>query len=989
MISAGKKLNSEQLKAVAHSKGPLLIVAGAGTGKTTVLVERLKYLIENNLAKPDEILIATFTEKAAGEMEERADKVLPYGYVELWINTFHGFCERILRDHALDIGIPADFKLLNQAEQWALIRKNQDKFNLDYYRPLGNPTKFIFELIKHFSRLKDENIAPQEYLEYAEGLEQNKDAMLGGNKKIKKNKEDSDENMEASRISELANAYHVYNQLLLDNSFLDFGDLIVLALKLFKERPNILKIYRDKFKYIMVDEFQDTNWSQYELIKILSAPNNNLVVVGDDDQSIYKFRGASISNIMQFKDDYPEAKEVVLAKNYRSGKNILDIAYKFINYNNPNRLEIKLGLNKKLEAQKKDNGLAEHNHFFSEGEETAGIADKIIELYKKEKETNWSDFAILVRANDTADKFVAELTRRQIPNLFVSLRGLYYKPIILDCLAFLKLLDNYHESSALYRVLNMEIFKASHEDIVNINKFARKKVLSTYEALLNIQAVPGISPEGAAGVNKLLALIRKHSQAVKKNPPAKVFLDFIRDSGLLESLDYSRNAVIFDYLNQFYQRMKKSEASEPDFRLKDFLNMIKLELEAGETGRLKIFQEDSDLVKIMTVHAAKGLEFKYVFVPCMVDKKFPAVNRPEKISIPDALVREKLPEGDTHIEEERRLFYVALTRAESGIFLTSASDYGGEREKRPSKFLEEAGLVANPKKQEMKKINAVNGLIKDLGEIQKKEIKPEIKTKHDLPAKFSFSRLEAYSNCPLQYKFSYILKIPVEEKANFIFGKAIHNALRDFFISSANPEFLQGSLFKKEEGEKNGSAKPTLEDLKKIYEKNWQADGYQSKEERESYKKKGAEILKLFYEKLNNGGWPEILFLEKNFNIRIGEYRLSGAIDRIDMLPDGTAEIIDYKTGNPKKQLLAGDKRQLLIYKIAVQQLLGLNVSKLTYYYLDNNSPLSFSGKEKEEKKLIEEIIREIKEIEKGDFSARPGFLCGYCDFRDICEFRK
>ena len=292
-------------------------------------------------------------------MEERADKILPYGYTDLWINTFHGFCERILRDQALEIGLNASFKLLSATEQWMVMKKNLNRFNFDYYRPLGNPTKFISEILSHFSRLKDENISVAEYKKYVEELELNQDnrltssAQKSNSKNIKKTSkikkiadlsatDDEGEELEIARLRELADAYHVYNQILLENNYLDFGDLIVYTIKLFKERPNILHYYREKFKYIMVDEFQDTNTAQYELVKLLAAPKNNLIVVGDDDQAIYKFRGASIANIMQFKEDYPSAKEIVITDNYRSRQEILDRAYQFIQHNNPNRLEEKL-----------------------------------------------------------------------------------------------------------------------------------------------------------------------------------------------------------------------------------------------------------------------------------------------------------------------------------------------------------------------------------------------------------------------------------------------------------------------------------------------------------------------------------------------------------------------------------------------------------------------------------------------------------------------
>lgn len=1369
-----KSLNKEQIEAVKHIDGPLLIVAGAGTGKTTVIAQRLAYLFENKIAKPEEVLVLTFTEKAAGEMEERADKALPIGYIDLWISTFHAFCERLLRDHALDIGLTSNFKLLNQTDQWVLIRKNLDKFDLDYYRPLGNPTKFIHELIRHFSRLKDENITPAEYLEYAESLEQNLDiSLLGGNKKISKSKiqisnqiqnpnskiknlkfkiknlendvepdknNDQTDEMEVRRITELSNAYHVYNQLLLDNSFLDFGDLITYTLKLFHERPNILKYYREKFKYIMVDEFQDTNWAQYELIKLLSAPKNNLVVVGDDDQclpgnsliitkngqkkishlkindevatavgkgylsysrikyikktaktarmitfqtvqgkkiettdnhkmfchvpqisnkkfyyvylmhkqelgwrlgqtndlslrlrlersadrilaikefetmeearyfellislrygipmicfqerggvmdkkkwserlyseldvesgvkrlaldlrldlnahqasldavnrggklrikinielchrnyrskyskdnfllspqvihllsletsrtdiikkieghgfemskakkgkrlriasanlaylgkiagqlqkitggiienkaklgktnlkfkpaliipagnilpgmylpviskqgviydqiisrtektketvvydlevdrthnfiangvvvhnSIYRFRGASMSNILEFKDDFPKAREIVLINNYRSGQNILDRAYGFIKHNNPNRLEAKLKIDKKLNAQGKDKGEVIHWHFATDDDEIREVVKEIIEL-KKKKGIEWEDLAILVRANDSADKFIAELTRYGIPNQFVSLKGLYFKPIIMDVLAYLRLLDNYHESSALFRVLNMEIFKVSHADIVEINKFARNKAWSTYEALKNIQAIHGVAPRSVAHINKLLALIAKHSQLAKQEKTSRLFVHFLTDSELLKLYDIDKDKEIFDCLNQFYQKIKKLEETDKNLRLKDFIEIMEMEMEAGETGSMNINFEDTDTVKVMTVHAAKGLEFKYVFVVNLVDKKFPTINRGEKISIPDALIKEKVPEGDIHTEEERRLFYVAMTRAKDKLYLTSAADYGGAREKKPSKFLDETEIKTEIIASSQAKNK--NGLLDDLKRLNDPII--EIEKNYVLPEKFSFSQVEAFTNCPLQYKYNFILRIPVLDKVNFIFGRVMHNTLRDFLSCQLEASSIQPGLFANAETKKK---KPKFDELLRIYDNYWVNDGYATKEDREKYKKKGKKILEDFYSDLEMNGWPQVMFIEKSFNVKIGDHMLKGAIDRVDRKGD-SVEIIDYKTGSPKDKLDFDAKRQLILYQIAVEEVFGLKVSGLTFHYLEDGSRQTFVAKDAEITKVKELVIKQIEEIKKTNFPPKPSFLCSYCDFRGICQFR-
>lgn len=979
-----EKLNSRQKEAVCHLNGPLLIIAGAGTGKTTVLINRLAYLVLEKKLSTENVLLLTFTEKAAGELEERADVILPYGYVDLWIHTFHGFSERILREHALDIGLPGDFKLLSATEQWILIKRNLDRFDLDYYRPLGNPTKFISELLRHFSRLKDENISSEEYLALVEAKIADQDNQL----------DDAGVEIEWKRWRELARAYQTYNRLLLEQSFLDFGDLILYTLKLFKERPNILEAYRRQFKQVMVDEFQDTNFAQYQLVRLLAAPDDNLVVVGDDDQAIFRWRGASMANIMQFKDDYPTAQEIVLIDNYRSRQEILDHAYDFIQNNNPNRLEIKLKIDKRLKARGQFSSsqdiAIQYLLFEQEEDEVSFVASQIKDIYQQHRtaseDINWNNFAILVRANDTADEYVKELTRRGIPNQFMSLRGLYYKTIILDCLAYLRLLDNYHESAALFRVLNMSAFKVSQLDLININKFARRKVWSLFEGLKNIAAISNISADSVANINKLLKLIETHSSLVSTNTPAKIFLRFIYDSGLIRTLDLDRDQEQFSYLNQFYQKIKKFEESLPEARLKDLIELLDLELAAGETGALRLDFVDYDTVKIMTAHGAKGLEFPYVFLANIVDKKFPTINRGEKISLPDELVKEKLVGGQAaHLEEERRLFYVALTRAKEQLFITGAKNYGGIREKKPSSFITEAGLVVAITNQSSgKNLEFLRDLKTWLEPVQE-PIEPLI-----LPDRFSFSQLAAFSTCPLQYKFAFVLKIPAPaDKDNLIFGRVMHNVLHDFLEPLlAGQQTFQKSLF--------GQSAPavssflTKERLLSIYENRWQTDGYETKDKRAGYYLKGKSILNTFFKNWEQAPAQEVLFLEKSFSFKIGTDIIKGAIDRVDVLPDSTLEIIDYKTGHPKTTpLLYDDKRQLILYKIFLEEFLGKKVSLLSYYYLEGGYKISFEAKDKEIEKLRQQIKAEIALIKKGSFPPKPSDLCKYCDFKNICEFKQ
>ena len=358
------ELNPNQQAAVNFNDDPLLIVAGAGTGKTFTLVEKIKHLIKNKLAKPEEILCLTFTEKAAYEMEERVDRAMPYGYFQMNISTFHGFADEILKKEINHIGMNPAYSLSTQAQSIIFLRKNLFRFDLKYFRPLSNPNKFIEALLQHFSRLHDEDVKPKAYLEWAKNIQNDSEMLI----------EDKE------KYLELANAYITYQTLKTEHDQMDFDDLIYYLLKLFRERPNILKEYKDRFKYVLVDEFQDTNIAQYQLIKLLapSKENPKLTVVGDDSQAIYKFRGASISNILSFMKDYPQAHQISLNDNYRSNQNVLDKAYTLIKFNDPDTLEAKLGISKQLKGHKPNIKDGVNFGLFQHSEDEADYVAKVI-----------------------------------------------------------------------------------------------------------------------------------------------------------------------------------------------------------------------------------------------------------------------------------------------------------------------------------------------------------------------------------------------------------------------------------------------------------------------------------------------------------------------------------------------------------------------------------------------------------------------------------
>ncbi|OGZ92995.1 MAG: hypothetical protein A2528_01590 [Candidatus Staskawiczbacteria bacterium RIFOXYD2_FULL_37_9] len=959
------KLNSEQKEAVEHGTGPLLIVAGAGTGKTTVITQRIANLIEKSMAKPEEILAVTFTEKAAFEMEERVDKLLDIGYVDLWISTFHSFCERILRENALDIGLSNDFKILDNTSGWLLARQNLDKFDLKYYKALGNPTKFIQALISHFSHCKDQEVYPENYLEYADTL---------------KTTDNGPEDQETERITEIANAYHVYQQILLENSALDFGDLINYCLKLFKKRPHILKKYREKFKYILVDEFQDTNWSQYELIKLLAEPANNLTVCADDDQAIYRWRGASFSNIVKFQEDFDNVRQISLINNYRSSQNILDKSYNFIKQNDPDRLEFRIKINKKLVANTKEDGTIGHIHAKTLDQEVGETLKKILEILKRDKNASYNDFVILVRANDHAVPFIRALERANLPYQFLASRGLYSKPVILDIISYFKLLDNYHEGASVYRILNLAFLEISETDIATITQFCRRKTVSLFDALQEMALIPDVSEKTKEKVTFVLSLIKKHSEMAREKGVAEILVSFLEDSGYLKYLVDKNDEDKIDLVNQFYKKVKNFEEAAIEPTLKKFMEEMILELESGEEGKLEFDPEKGpDMIKVMTIHGAKGLEFKYVFIVNMVDRRFPTDQRRDPIELPEDLIKDIKSKGDVHLQEERRLCYVAMTRSKKELYFTSAEDYGGQRKKKISRFLAEMNYDG----QTEQNMPASCGVRASRGnEASRHNLR--IKTSAQfLPSHFSYSQLAAFEKCPLQYKFNFILKVPVRGKAVFSFGKTMHNTLYEFLKFVNEPE---KNLLGEKEPQKNDFG-----ELEKLFENNWIDEWYENKKQKDEYYKLGKKIIKEFYENFSKNP-PKILkvngqpALEMPFNLKIGEHTIFGVIDRMDQENGGVA-IIDYKTGQSKDKLDTDAKEQLLIYQIAAKEVLSLEPTKLAYYYLDDGKITSFLGSAEDLALQKEKILNEIQKIKNSGFEPTPGWQCQYCDFKDICDF--
>jgi len=947
------ELNATQRTAVTHRSGPCLIIAGAGTGKTTVITRKIAYLIAKKLARPAEILALTFTEKAAEEMEQRVDLLVPYGFVDTWISTFHAFGDRLLRDYAIDLGLPANFKILSETERAIFMRQNLYAFELKHFRPIANPLKHIEELLKHFSRLKDELIAPQEYLGFAQTKNEKRKRRKGRNE---------EEKIEAEKTLELARAYERYQDLMLQAGNLDYGDQIFLAYKLLKKNPRVLRECQQKFKYILVDEFQDTNYAQYQIVKLLANKHQNITVVGDDDQSIYRFRGASISNILFFKKDYPKCKQVVLNQNYRSSQEVLDAAYKLIQHNNPDRLEVKNKINKHLLSGK--HGLRpELLHCDTLSCEADQVADKILEL-KKKGGYRFNDFAVLARANGHLEPFIQALNIKNIPNVFVGASSLFDRPEVKMLVAFFKCLAYDNDNLSFYQLATSELYNIDENLLAKYYTRVRQENKS-FEELFE---------KGESQDKKIRAILKdivKYRVQVSRQRAGEILYEYLRERKYFKKLT-SQNTIEAEVkitnIAKFFDRLAQFDHGSDNKSVLAFLENLELILSVGDEVQSSDIDPDLDAVNVMTVHAAKGLEWPVVFIVNVVVERFPTRERREKIPIPDELIKEKLPQGDFHLQEERRLFYVGCTRAKDYLFLSSAEDYGGKRAKKLSQFALELLNESSVGKTKYK-LSALEKIERYKAQSQASSFRLRVKPKEGI-LRLSRQQIDDYYTCPKKYYFSAVVKIPLPTSWHFMYGTAIHEAVGRYFARK-----LRGG-------------KPDYESLVSDFNQCFTSEGFITREHEEERKRKGLETLAKFYDEDQ-----KVNFLpnkvEERFEFNLGDVKISGRYDLVSTRGAET-EIFDFKTSDVKDQKDA-DRRvrestQMMIYALSWLEKHKV-VPKTTLIFIESDLRAQKKFTDKELDKTRQIISDGAAGVKRANFKATPSpRQCSLCPYKDICK---
>jgi DNA helicase-2/ATP-dependent DNA helicase PcrA len=897
-----------QQEAIDHLGGPRLVLAGAGTGKTKVITERIANLIVKEKVHPSSILALTFTEKAAAEMEERLDQLLPYGMFGTTIATFHSFCQDLLKRHPHKTGIEPTAELISPAEVVSLARREFHRFKLKHYKPANNPVSFLSDLLSFTNSAKEEGITPEDLMNLA--ATRSRAATTEA------------EHEQAEEVRELAGAYDTLNALLREANVITYGDLIFFTKHLLSTSPAARKAEQDLYQYVLVDEFQDTNSAQAEITYLIAGERANIFVVGDDDQAIYRFRGANIENILQFRKRYPNAPITVLTDNFRSTQEILDVAYTLIQHNNPHRLEAIEGLDKKLKAAKGEGNPVESLHFSTGLHEIAGVADRI--------ETAIASgilphrIAILARGHAQLTGFEQELNARGIATLRSKTTSFYQQPVVEQVMSYLTFLTNPHHSANLFYLLSEAPFNIPLSKLREHNVNARKLNQTLWQV---VQAEASKDPQ----LETTIAYLSNQLASSEQRRATQAIIAHVKDSGLENQLLQAEDVVSLNLLNTLYHDAKSFENLHKPSILTQYISHVTSLLTSGEDMRQEQLEEvPTDAVQLMTVHASKGLEFHTVFVVNLVMDRFPSKNVSRGLQLPEELVSKQ--EDLVKYEEERRLAYVAMTRAEEKLYLTSAAQYpGNKRAKKPSVFLLESmgDALPDPEDQPLRLVST---------NTPKQTPPSHLPT----PQVLSASALEAFEESPARYLKEHVFRLTEEDNAYASFGTCVHQVLQSAF-----------SAYKADE----------TFDIEESFKTCWNPEGYENAETAATWYKDGLEAVTKY---LTSHKKDPAHLLETGIQLKLQSgVKIVGKVDRIDALPDGSLEVIDYKTG--RKDAKPADVKSnlpLALYAAALKQQ-GKQVARISLHYVMTETESSLAVSESFITQAIsraEELVAQILE---------------------------
>jgi DNA helicase-2/ATP-dependent DNA helicase PcrA len=973
-------LNREQQQAVLHGDGPLLVVAGAGTGKTRVITQRIRHLLESDPSLPgDAILGLTFTDKAAAEMKHRVVQAVGDRGRMVWLSTFHAFCyQRILGEQNPGLTV------VDEYDHWILLRRNLHRLGLRYFRRASEPGQFLGDFCDFFARCQDELVTSDDFDSYVRGLHQNyqrEQAALDAEARRARQEE-------IERWQEVAGAYRASEEILKESNLITFGMQLMGGVRELQQNEALRERFQKEYRYILVDEFQDTNIAQIELLYLLAGEGRNVVAVGDNDQAIYHFRGASFSSftifLRRFAGVEPQPGHLgrhfmTLTQNYRSTQRILRVAGQVIGQNEKSRYLPE----KRLHTENHPGERISVVECNSPAAEAHWVADELRKLH--EKGHAWSEFAVLYRMHVHRNLLVDELERRQIPFVIKNL-SILTNPLVRDLIAYLRVVAMPWDNVACARVLAMPAWGVTPEDLVRLaGRTSSRKGVSLWDALEQAQAELPLKPFQKKTA-ELIDMMRGLRQREKKMMASELLDELTEQLGLALVPEDSERKVL-DCFRQFVREWQQKTTTGESRRLREFSEYLEYFEEAGGQINLPEAQRD-DAVQLMTVHTAKGLEFDHVFILRLCARAFPTGARRRTFEFPPELMKEELPQGDFHIQEERRLFYVALTRARRQLTLTTVV----ARHYRASPFLDD--FLQEPLIQ-IQDVRRLTPTVSLPAHRERPTRSPyAFRPQRDLfapaapeprvysriadwaesyravvfsPLQLSASSIETYQTCPLKYLFEKSWGLRGGPSAAATFGNIMHTVLKHFL-----------------EEHKNGG-KPEWDDLQRIYQREWRSPGFEDAWQEEQYRQDGLEQLRAFFDTFVVNP-PRVLMLERSFDLPMErDVVIKGRIDQVTELSGHGVEIVDYKTGRPRDERQLKRSLQLSIYALAAREVLELDPERITIYSLMNNETSSATPGEKEFKQARDTVAEVAENIRAGSFPAQPGFHCRYCDYKSIC----
>jgi DNA helicase II / ATP-dependent DNA helicase PcrA len=959
--------DDRQREAIEHVHGPMLVVAGAGTGKTSVLVNRIVRLVEEGHARPSEILALTYTRNSAAEMGERVRALL--GRAGVQTATFHDYCLDLLKQTGKDFGV------LDEADLWIYLRRRLRDLHLEYFVRAANVGEFLRDLLQFMSRCHDELVTPERYEQYVAKLANGELAIPRVTKSRDKD-EISDEEV-IGRCREIARVFANTERWLLEENLGTFSHMITRAQALLGGDAAVLDQARSRAKFILVDEFQDVNFAQVKLLAALTGEQGNIFAVGDPDQAIYRFRGASSAAFDLFYRQFPEAKRVVLGVNRRSRTPILRSAFALINKNPPafagKHLHAIAYERKALQAARDavSEGLApatpvEVISFAAREAEAADVVATIKDLRRKLR-CRWRDFGVLYRQHFHRDELVRELLDARIPFVIENM-DVSDTSEIQDLFACLSAVIADGDDVSLFRVAALPQFNVDPERLRALTRALAKSSRDGNVAPLS--SVLGDVPGGA----EILASIASARQEIERlQAKGRRALEIVAQKFQLDTKSPVLRAAM-KFIDAW--QLKKINQTTS---LAEFLDYMTLFREAGGVIPLES-DPNEDAVRLMTAHLAKGLEFPHVLILRATSQSFPLSYRETLVEFPNELRDpDSAGEGDPkalHNEDERRLFYVSMTRAKDTLHIYGKQGTGKKDPTPPGPIRE---LLQENSLRDTLVSRKTLGTPVELfaegsfgyGEPSRLATWVNFSPTEGLHLQLSASAVDTYERCPLRFKLERDWRLATKPAAALQYGASMHRVLRTYY------DALRGGRPRSEE--------QLIDDFRQGLANAGIQDVYQ----RELYEKQGVAQLKDFFAVAQRTATPEVLHTEEWFEIKIGETRITGRIDRMDRATDGSVVVVDYKTGKARDQEDANESLQLSIYAIAAREKWGYEAKSLVFYNLEENVPVVTVRSEADLLMARDRVAAAAEKIAAGDFKPKPDFHCSFCAFRTLCPAKE